>query len=104
MVYFLCKVNFKTSLYSQTSTEDAELLNSAGNLVFFKGRFSRFDILRIETLISAVMKKLDVICLTHMNRLILILCCWLLKKTLVITTSLTNPECAPEFFSLTFRP
>ena len=27
-----------------------------------------------------------------MNRLISISCCWLLKKTLVITTNLTNPE------------
>ena len=32
-----------------------------------------------------------------MNRLILILCCWLLKKTLVITTNLTNPESAPDY-------
>ena len=31
-----------------------------------------------------------------MNRLILILCCCLLEKTLVITTNLTNPESAPE--------
>ena len=29
-----------------------------------------------------------------MNRLVLISCCWLLKKTLVITTNLTNPESA----------
>ena len=31
----------------------------------------------------------------HINRLILILCCWLLKKALVIATSLNNPEFAP---------
>ena len=30
------------------------------------------------------------------NRLTLILCCWLLKKTLVIATNLTSPESAPE--------
>ena len=30
--------------------------------------------------------------LMHMNRVILILCCWLLKKMLIITTNLTNPE------------
>ena len=29
-----------------------------------------------------------------MNRLILISCCWSLKKTLAITTILTNPESA----------
>ena len=29
-----------------------------------------------------------------MNRRVLISCCWLLKKTLVITTNLTNPESA----------
>ena len=46
-----------------------------------------------ETLVSAV----AVISLTHKNRLILILCFWLLKKTLVITTNLTNPESAPDF-------
>ena len=38
------------------------------------------------------LKKLDFICLTHMNRLVLIFRCWLLKKTLVITTNLNNPE------------
>ena len=42
-----------------------------------------------------MLKKLDVIYLTHKNRLIWILYCWLLKKTLVMTTSLTNPESAP---------
>ena len=42
------------------------------------------------------MKKLDVICLMPKNRLILILCCWLFKRTLVITTNLTSPESTPE--------
>ena len=42
MVYILCKVNFKKSLYPQTSNKDAELLNLIENLVFGKGRFSRF--------------------------------------------------------------
>ena len=42
MVYFLCKVNFKTSLYPQTSTYNAKLLYLTGNLVFCKGWFSRF--------------------------------------------------------------
>ena len=49
------------------------------------------------------MKKLDVICLTPKNHLILILCCWLLKKTLVITTNLTNPESAPDIANLLFE-
>ena len=30
--------------------------------------------------------------LRHINRLILILCCWLLKKTLATTTNLNKPE------------
>ena len=47
-----------------------------------------------------LVKKLDVICLTPKNRLILILCCWLLKKTWVIATNLTNSESAPD---LAFR-
>ena len=32
-----------------------------------------------------------------MNCLVLILCCWLLKKTLVIPSNLANPESAPEY-------
>ena len=32
-----------------------------------------------------------------MHCLVLISCCWLLKKTFVITTNLTNPESASEF-------
>ena len=31
-----------------------------------------------------------------MNRLILISSCWLLRKTLVMTTNLTNPESASD--------
>ena len=36
------------------------------------------------------------ICLVHMNRINLISCYWLLKKTLVITTNLNNPESASD--------
>ena len=53
-----------------------------------------------RNVIPAVVKKLDIICLTPNNRLILILCCWLLKKTLVIRTNLTNPESAPDGYSI----
>ena len=42
MVHFLCRLNFKISLYPQTYTQDAELLNLVENLVVFKGWFSRF--------------------------------------------------------------
>ena len=38
---FICKLNFKISLYPQTSIEEAELLNLAENLVSCKGQFSR---------------------------------------------------------------
>ena len=38
-----------------------------------------------------------------MNRLVLISCCWLLKKTLVITTNLTNPEPASGFKKIYFH-
>ena len=41
-------------------------------------------------------KKLAIIPLTHKNRLTLILCYLLLKKTLVITTNLTNPKSPPD--------
>ena len=34
--------------------------------------------------------------LRHMNRLVLIFCRWLLKKTLVITSNLTNPKSASD--------
>ena len=37
-----------------------------------------------------------------MNRLVLILCSWLLNKTLVITTNLTNPESASEYINSRF--
>ena len=42
-----------------------------------------------------ILRKLVFVCLTHINRLILISCCWLLKKTLVITTTLINRESGP---------
>ena len=42
-----------------------------------------------------VSEETNVYCLTPKNCLILILCCWLLKKTLVIMTNLTNPESVP---------
>ena len=92
MVYFFCKVNFKTSLYPQTSTQEAELLNLGGNLVFCKGQFSRFTYTMIETLISAV---------TEETRRYLFNAYepfnfdFVLKKTLVITTNLTDPESVP---------
>ena len=46
-------------------------------------------------MISAVTEEATFIFLMHMNRLILILCYWLLKKgIIVIMTNLTNPESA----------
>ena len=41
-----------------------------------------------------LLKTLDFICLTHMKHSVLISCGWLLKKILLITTNLTNPESA----------
>ena len=49
-------------------------------------------------LFPLLLKKVDFICLTPMNPLVLISYCWLLKKTLVITTNLTNPESASNIF------
>ena len=50
---------------------------------------------------QVLQKDLDLIYLTNMNRLISILCCCLLKKTLVITTNLTNPESVSGIICLT---
>ena len=41
------------SLYLQTSTLDPELLNLAENLVFCKGRFSRFTYTMSNNVVSA---------------------------------------------------
>ena len=49
-----------------------------------------------RTLISAVPEETRRYLFNASERLILILCCWLLEKTLVITTDLTKPESAPE--------
>ena len=43
-----------------------------------------------------LLKKLGFFCFMDMHCLVLISCCWLLKKTLVITTNLTNPESASD--------
>ena len=66
--YFICKVNFKKSLYSRTSTYDAELLNLAKNLVFYKGWFSRF-VYTISKKVdfSWLLKKQDFIYLTQIT-------------------------------------
>ena len=48
-----CKLNFEISLYPQPSTYDVELINLAENVVFCKGRFSRFAC-TMKALISAV--------------------------------------------------
>ena len=63
-------------------------------LVFCKGRFSRFVYTVNRNVDFRFLLKLGFVFLTYMNRLVLISCCWLLKKTLVITTNLTNPESA----------
>ena len=97
MVHFLCKVNFKTSLYPQSSTWDAELLNLTGNLVFYKGRFSCFAYTMNRNVDFSCTEETRRYPFNAVNRLILILCCWLLKKALVITTNLTNPESASAF-------
>ena len=54
MVYYLCKVKFKTFLYPQTSASDAKLLNWLEVYFSVKGGFHVLYMLWIETLISAV--------------------------------------------------
>ena len=48
----------------------------------------------METLISAVTKETRLYLVIAYEPFYLISCCWLLNKTLVITTNLTNPESA----------
>ena len=71
----------------------------AENLIFCKGRFSRFAY-SMKRSFRLLLKKPDFIYLTQVSRLILISCCWLLKKTLVITANLINLESAPAVIVL----
>ena len=104
MVYFLCKINFNKSLYPRTFTYDAEPPNLVESLVFCKDGSSVLHALW-KHWFQLLQKNLDFIYLTNINLLILISCFCLLKKTLVITTNLTNPESAsvfPEKLNLTY--
>ena len=89
MVYFICKVNLNKSLYPRTLAYDSELPNLVENLVLCKNRSSWFAC-TMKTLISAVAEESRLDIFNEYEPFNFNFVLLFLKKTLVITTNLTN--------------